>query len=254
MRKTILQLLFFIPLLAISQVGIWTESPQSTLDVREQDPSNPTNFAGIALPQINSLPTLGNRAGQMVFLTTLNIFYYFNGTSWTCLNCTLIGNVKYSFQENDHGHWVKLDGRALTSLTSQQQIQASTLGFASNLPNASNRILKSKGSLGDVGGRGSITLSRANLPNVNFTGVTDVAGGHNHTNVDHSHEGQRQIRRRDNNSSDRGTETNNRNTGNQSAHSHSGIVVASGGSGAAINIENPYLSVNVFINLGPNQE
>ena len=71
-----------LPLLTIGQVGINTTTPQATLDVREVDPANPTAAAGIAIPQVDVLPAAGSRGGQLVFRTTDNRYYYFDGTAW----------------------------------------------------------------------------------------------------------------------------------------------------------------------------
>jgi len=80
--KNFLLSLFFFPVIAFSQIGIGTNTPEATLDVRVADPASPTASAGIAIPQVDVLPSLGNRSGQVVLLTTDNKLYYFNGTSW----------------------------------------------------------------------------------------------------------------------------------------------------------------------------
>lgn len=80
--KYFILIIFLLPLSGLSQVGIGTASPQATLDVRISDPAAPTAAAGIAIPQVNVLPPAGNRAGQVVILTTDNKIYFFNGTNW----------------------------------------------------------------------------------------------------------------------------------------------------------------------------
>lgn len=80
--KQILFLLFVMPVIGFCQLGIGTNLPQATLDVRETNPAVPTASAGIAFPQVAVLPPAGHRAGQMVYLTTDNQLYFFNGSSW----------------------------------------------------------------------------------------------------------------------------------------------------------------------------
>jgi hypothetical protein len=46
------------------------------------------------------------------------------------------GDVKTGFQTADHNGWIKLDGRAKSTLSSSQQTQATSLGIGTNLPNA----------------------------------------------------------------------------------------------------------------------
>jgi hypothetical protein len=103
-----------------------------------------------------------------------------------------IGDVKTGFQPLDHAGWIKLDGRAITTLSLQQQTAAKALGFAVNLPNGANAVLVQNGlAMGAVSGTMSRTLTQANLPDVEiaeaadhshaFTGdLSGSAGDHQH--------------------------------------------------------------------------
>lgn len=98
------------------------------------------------------------------------------------------GDIKTGIQSADHNGWVKLDGRAKSSLTATQQIQANALGMGSSLPDATNAVLmQSSGSLGAVTGSMSLTISQSQLPNItptitvdNTTSTMQSSGGHQH--------------------------------------------------------------------------
>ncbi|MFM1792058.1 MAG: hypothetical protein RLZZ252_412 [Bacteroidota bacterium] len=89
------------------------------------------------------------------------------------------GDVKTGFQSADHNGWVKLNGRAKSTLSATQQAQATALGIGSTLPNADNAFLVQNGSaVGTVAGSNSVTLAQNQLPNVTYTGqIADVAHG-----------------------------------------------------------------------------
>ena len=253
--KTKMFITLFFPLISFAQVGIGTDNPEAILDVRERDPANPENSAGISVPHVNSLPTSGNRAGQLVILTTSNNYYYYDGVRWTCVNCNtnFAGDIKYDFTEQDHDGWFMLNGRRINSLglNNSQQSNASSLGFTNRLPNATNRILKNRGNVGNTGGGNTITIAQANLPNVNFTATSTAnAGQHRHSYQDRTRDrsGQRDSRGNLREHND-GVQNISRTTGSSGNHNHT-VSVSSGGSGVAVDIENRYLNINVFIYLG----
>jgi hypothetical protein len=90
------------------------------------------------------------------------------------------GDVKMGFQGTDHAGWVRLDGRAITALTpTQQDVAINTLGFTTNIPDATDVVAMQPGvarAMGSVAG--SWNIAQANLPAVNLTAAS--AGGHNH--------------------------------------------------------------------------
>jgi hypothetical protein len=79
--------------------------------------------------------------------------------------------VKTGIQSADHDGWIKLDGRAKSTLTADQQTRATTLGIGTNLPNANNAVLMQNGTaLGSVSGSNSRTIAQNQLPNVTLNG------------------------------------------------------------------------------------
>jgi len=81
-------LLIFIAYQSNAQIGINTTTPLSTLDIRANDPANPTNADGLLIPRVDSFPFPFPNASQqsmMVYLTTPfdgNIpgFYFWDAT------------------------------------------------------------------------------------------------------------------------------------------------------------------------------
>jgi hypothetical protein len=136
-------------------------------------------------------------------------------------------------------------------LSANAQANAATLGFSGNLPNATDRFLKANDgteTLGSTGGSATIVVGQANLPNVNFTGTTNVAGAHTHSYTD---QGDTTIINlglvglgtgADNTS---GSYT----TGSAGNHSHT-VTVASGGSNTPIVNEPAHIVTNIFVYLG----
>ena len=195
-----------------SQVGIRTQNPKSTLDVVADPQTN--NPDGMQAPRLtlaelsskgNSLYgtnqtgaiiyitaiTGGGNTGQRINITTVG-YYNFDGSLWQKLNppsdLYRPGDVVNSFRTADHDGWYLLDGRAITTLSANARAIAASLGFTSNLPNATDRVLKAKTgaeTLGSTGGANSQTITQANLPNVTLsgttTGSTSSAGAHTHT-------------------------------------------------------------------------
>jgi len=88
-----------------------------------------------------------------------------------------IGDVKSAFLAADHTGWIKLDGRAITTLTETQQTAAAGLGFATNLPDATGAVPMQGGALGEVVGSMERKLTQANLPAVDLT-ASDAAAHH----------------------------------------------------------------------------
>ena len=173
------------------------------------------------------------------------------------------GDIKTGMQSADHNGWIKLNGRAKSTLSATQQAQATALGIGTNLPNATNTFLVQNGTtLGSVSGSNSKTITQANLPNINFpTATTSTNGDHTHW-ISAAAYDDRNFSNQGTNSqqfglwSDAGSYTTSdpnsnlgRNSLNAGNHNHT-VTVSSGGSGTALDITPQSLSVNTFIYLG----
>ena len=183
MKKTLCSALIFIFVHSYAQVGIGTTNPQATLDVRISNPASPSADAGIAITQVSVLPSSGNRSGQMVYLTTTNLYYFFNGVTWQPFYTQIytLGDVKYGYQIADHSQWIKLDGRLKTTLTLSQQAAATTLGIGANLPNMSDKTIvgvSGTKALNSTGGNCTTAIAQNQLPNATLT--TSSNGAHTH--------------------------------------------------------------------------
>ncbi len=127
------------------------------------------------------------------FATTLSFQAYTDvngrtGVTWKKISgnapMTVInyGDIKTGIQSADHNGWIKLNGRAKSTLTSTQQAQANALGIGANLPDASNAFLvQNGGTLGSVSGSNAKTILQSNLPNTTLSGTTSSNGDHTHT-------------------------------------------------------------------------
>lgn len=198
---------------AWAQVGINTSTPKSTLDVTSLG-SATTKVAGIQGSRLDlaELTAKGNtlygadQTGAIIYITDvsggnntgqrLNIiapgYYYFDGALWQKLNqaqpVVRDGDIVQSFKASDYDGWYLLDGRAVSSLPDKAKAAAANLGFTTNLPDARDRVLKTKTAsegLASTGGANSMSIARANLPNVSLSGTISgtlaSAGGHTHT-------------------------------------------------------------------------
>lgn len=256
------RLFYIIPILITisiqGQVGIGTSTPSSN-SILEVTSAN----KGILLMR-NSLTNTGSPiplSAHVKGIITYNLansnnvsegVYQNDGTSWSAVSHDYpYGTISNSFAAADNKGWYLLDGRAISSLSTNVQARAVSLGFTANLPNANDRLLKTKDiseTLGSLTGNATIALAQPNLPNVIFTGSTTTDGNHIHTYTD----------RGSGASVNSGSGATNPvaddtsgtyNTVAAGAHTHT-LSFSSGGTSQPVNITPSYLVTNTFIYLG----
>lgn len=209
-----------------------------------------SGFPSGTTTQINAIPNPVE--ATIAYSTNEKIFYYYNGTTWVPFNISsnTIGDIKYGAQTADHSGWYLLNGRNISDLPINAQTSANNLGFSVTLPNASNRVLKHPNigqNIGDTGGQVNTTLTQANLPNINFTGSTNVAGNHSHT-IPRRTRTFRVFNNVDSNITFFGN-NGTTNTSTTGSHTHT-VSINSGGLNQSFERYQPYLVVNTFIYLG----
>lgn len=256
-----------------AQIGIGTNTPDNSAMLEVQSTQRGLLTPRMTLIQRDAIAT--PQTGLLIYQTNgLSGFYLYDGANWTRLAQESFGDIKSGVQSADHAGWVLLDGRALSSLTVEQQSTAAALGFSLNLPDATNAYLSQNGgTMASVTGANTTTLSQANLPNVTFSGTTAIAGDHAHsgttnTTGDHVHNMTFQRNQQDHGITGKigdngefgdvtypgsmqaaGNHSHTISTNVAGNHTHS-VTVSSGGSATPINIAPRSLTVNMFIYLG----
>lgn len=192
MKKVLLSVVIILSITTLNaQVGIGTNDPKTTLEVVGK-PDVASSPDGVMAPKITRAELIAKTAytsdqtGAIIFVTDLsgttnsatsNVlqigYYYFDGLIWQNFNANSsshnFGDVKTGIQSSDHSGWIKIDGRAKSTLTVGQQAQATTLGIGANLPDATGSVLMQNGTaLGSVSGTNSKTIAQSNLPNVSL--------------------------------------------------------------------------------------
>ena len=159
-------------------------------------------------------------------------------------NSLSVGDIKYSFNTNDHLGWVKLDGRAVGTLSATQQANATSLGYGTNLPNATDAYLTQNGSaFGTINGSNSVVLAQTNMPNITYTGTTTTDGNHYHSVT------APRSRNRGSGANAAANTFGTANTSTNGNHTHT-ATTSTGGSGTPINITPQSLNTNAYIYLG----
>lgn len=199
MKKLVLITIALFSCQLFAQVGIGTNTPDNSAMLEVQ-----TNNKGILFPRLTSAQRAAISApatGLYVFDTNTKSLWYYNGALWiNTVSESTLGDMKSGFQAADHSGWIKLDGRAISTLSANQQAAAVALGFTTNLPDATTAYpVQNTGTLGAVVGSNTTTLTQNNLPIVNFNGTAASNGAHAHStdpaavnsgyNGDHAHSG-----------------------------------------------------------------
>jgi hypothetical protein len=165
-----------------NRIGIGTSTPTEKLDL-----TGNVKFSGALMPN-NTAGT----AGQVLVSNGAG-----SAPNWVNVPNMTYGDIKTGIQSADHGGWVKLDGRAKSTLSADQQTRATALSIGTALPNANNAFLIQNGTaLGSVSGSNTKTINQNQLPNVQigipahnhsaddaYTYEIDINGGYNTTNA-----------------------------------------------------------------------
>ncbi|PIF46717.1 hypothetical protein CLU96_3756 [Chryseobacterium sp. 52] len=280
---------------AFGQIGINTAVPIASLDIvakrndgstaegvlpprlsgdeiRAGDPQYTSSHAGTI---IYATAAVGVSSGKTANITAAGL-YYFDGKIWQRmlqgdprrLNAQSAGDIKNSMQPSDHNGWYLLNGRSVSSLPSSAQTSAAGLGFTVSLPDAADRVLKTRNGaelLGSEGGNNKMVITRSNLPDINLIGVVsgtaESAGAHTHTSeeggfllggTDVGNNGSGHYQGNSDSASWGGVGLMG-NTATSGAHIHSlsGIAtIPTGGMGVSMDNRSAYMVVNTFIYLG----
>lgn len=297
MKKNLLCLILLIVFnMTFSQIGIYTVDPKATLDItaKTTDGSSPE---GVIIPklsgdQIKSSDAVFGQAqkGTLIYATlpvsassvkTVNIiregYYYFDGDIWRPLgspagpssgNNDPTGDIKNSAKTTDHNGWYLLNGRAVSTLPANAQATAAFLGFTTNLPNATDRVLKMQTgteTIGGTGGNNTLTIARSNLPNISFSGSVSgtaaTAGAHAHTpstgsfllgntTINNNGHGNYAGNATPSAWAGVGMVATTNSTGDHIHNVTGSATIPTGGTGAGLDNRSSYLVVNIFIYLG----
>lgn len=91
-----------------------------------------------------------------------------------------VGDLDFAYLTSDQSGWYRLNGRAVNTLPTVAQANAVALGFAVNLPNGADRIVREQGAMGAVGGAIQFAVAANNIPLINLDGTTPLGGTHDH--------------------------------------------------------------------------
>jgi hypothetical protein len=180
MKKILYFLLITISTQLSAQVGIGTDTPDNTAMLEVQSTSK-----GVLFPRMTTVQRTGiatPATGLHVFDTNSNSLWFYNGSFWVNYAAQAkYGDIKSGIQTTDHEGWIKLDGRAMNTLSTSQIAVAASFGISGTLPNASNSYMVQNGTtMASVSGANTATLTQANLPVATFTGTAASAGDHAH--------------------------------------------------------------------------
>lgn len=303
-KKFMIMGIVLVSSLAFGQVGVNTANPQNTFHIDGQKNNPATGLPSTAQQADDYIVTADGNVGIGVTAPTAKLqvrsgtngvsglkFDNINNTTVPAGSAALLGvdasgnvvaasangatagstsgDVKNSFKTADHDGWYLLNGRAVSTLPAAAQAAATALGFTSNLPDATDRVMKAKTAsenLAATGGINSLTIGQPNLPNVTFSGSISgtalAAGAHSHsptagngflvggTNVGNNGTGNYQGTSNGTSWGGVGMVANTTSAANHTHTVNGTASVPSGGSGTALDNRSPYLVVNTYIYLG----
>lgn len=116
MTTTIKKILYGVILtssmMSFAQVGINTENPRATLQIDVKNTTSPDSSTGILIPRVSSNPAQGNENGQLIYNTTDNAFYFWNGTSWLPISSQSTitnSNLNYKYADSRQSSAIEIN-------------------------------------------------------------------------------------------------------------------------------------------------
>lgn len=92
-KKILFGVILTSSVVSYAQVGINTDTPRTTLHIDHKNPRNPDSSTGILVPRVTRNPTRGNENGQLIYNTTNNTFYFWNGRTWLPISSQTTNNA-----------------------------------------------------------------------------------------------------------------------------------------------------------------
>ena len=222
----------FATIARAQSIGIGTNSPTKTLDVNGET-------------RVRLLPS-----GDMQNKNIITVDQ--DGNLYKTANIVVMGDLKSSLETTDHKGWYILNGRNISTLSSSARNVAISLGFTTTLPNAADRIIKTKTSVQALGlsaGNNTIVLAQANIPVYTMTATLSTTGPHTHTWLDKHTNSVGTQTVPDGGSYAHAHEGSTINTTSDGLHTHT-ATSPTGGSSTAFSLLPEYVIVNTFIYLG----
>ncbi len=187
MKNLLFVLLISLSFTASAQMGIGVASPDASAQLEVASVSRGLLMPRMTLAQRNAIASPAT--SLMIYQTDQQAgYYYYTGAEWKRLGSGVntIGDIKYSYQADNHNGWYRLVGTAVASLPAAAQASASLLGIVGALPDTRDKVIKHRASagesIGSSSGSNTIALVQSNLPNITLT--TSSAGAHTHNYSD----------------------------------------------------------------------
>ena len=187
-------LMFFLPLICFSQVGINTTSPNASLDIQSSNQATPANTDGILIPKIDEYPSVNPTVaqdGMIVFASGTGSvtkgFYYWDNTttSWKPFSGTTIEKIddlidgKSDNDGTDNGSSIFLgkDAGLNDDGTNNSNVAIGPYSLRDNTTGNNNSALGNEALIFNTIGYQNTALGQKAM-NFNITGFSNTAIGH----------------------------------------------------------------------------
>lgn len=129
-KKILYGVILTSSMVSFAQVGINTENPRTTLQIDVKNTTNPDASTGILIPRVSSNPAQGNENGQLIYNTTDNAFYFWNGVSWLPISSQSTitnSNLNYKYADSRQSNAIEI-----SNSSSEAPISGTTINFTLN--------------------------------------------------------------------------------------------------------------------------